>query len=81
MGVETYTDNSIFLTSCKCAATLTAAFFYGAICPGGGKMAERIVLSNSDFLRVLVSIDFESGFHDLDPEDIAQHIQFYQHSF
>ena len=44
-------------------------------------MAERIVLSNSDYLRVLVSIDFESGFHDLDPEDIAQHIQFYQHSF
>jgi len=39
----------------------TSVFVYGAICPGGGKMTERIVLSNSDFLRVLDSIDFESG--------------------
>ena len=35
-------------------------------------MAGNIVLSKSDFLRVLDSIDFESGFSDLDPEDIAQ---------
>ena len=38
-------------------------------------MAERIVLSNSDFLRVLDSIDFESGFPDLDPEDIAEEVE------
>ena len=38
-------------------------------------MTERIVLSNSDFLRVLDSIDFESGFSDLDPEDIAEEVE------
>ncbi len=44
-------------------------------------MAENIVLSKSDLLRVIDSIVFESEFPDPDPEDIAQHIQFYQHSF
>ena len=40
-------------------------------------MAERIVLSNSDFLRVLDSIDFESRFPDPDPEDIAEEVEIY----
>lgn len=61
----------------KCAAIITAAFFNGAICPGGGKMAENIVLSKSDLLRVIDSIDFESGFPDPDPEDIAEEVEIY----
>lgn len=40
-------------------------------------MAENIVLSNSDLLRVIDSIDFESGFPDPDPEDIAEEVEIY----
>ena len=34
-------------------------------------MAENIVLSKSDILRVIDSINFDSEFPDPDPEDIA----------
>jgi len=47
----------------------------GQFAPEEEKMAESIVLSNSDFLRVLDSIDFESDFPDLDPEDIAEEVE------
>ncbi len=40
-------------------------------------MAENIVLSKSDLLRVIDSIDFESGFPDPDPEDIAEEVEIY----
>ena len=40
-------------------------------------MAENIVLSKSDLMRVIDSIDFESGFLDLDPEDIAEEVEIY----
>ena len=54
-------------------------FFYGVgqFAPGGGKMAENIVLSKSDLLRVIDSIDSESDFPDLDPEDIAEEVEIY----
>lgn len=40
-------------------------------------MAENIVLSKSDLLRVIDSIDFECGFPDPDPEDIAEEVEIY----
>ncbi|MBR3354390.1 MAG: hypothetical protein IKG47_03370 [Oscillospiraceae bacterium] len=40
-------------------------------------MAENIVLSKSDLLRVIDSIDSESDFPDLDPEDIAEEVEIY----
>ena len=40
-------------------------------------MAENIVLSKSDLLRVIDSIDFESRFPDPDPEDIAKEVEIY----
>ena len=40
-------------------------------------MAENIVLSKNDLLRVIDSIDFESRFPDPDPEDIAEEVEIY----
>ena len=40
-------------------------------------MAENIVLSKSDILRVIDSIDSENDFPDLDLEDIAEEVEIY----
>ena len=40
-------------------------------------MAENIVLSKSDLLRVIDSINFESEFPDPDPEDLAEEVEIY----
>ena len=40
-------------------------------------MTENIVLSKSDLLRVIDSINFESEFPDPDPEDLAEEVEIY----